>query len=87
MGFTSVNELIDLVKKYIHKEESISLIKKAFDRANELHNGQFRKSGEPYIIHPLNVACILTELHTGPATICAGLLHDVVEDTPLSLED
>jgi len=87
MGFTSVNELIDLVRRYIHKEESVALIKRAFDRANELHNGQLRKSGEPYIIHPLNVACILTELHAGPATICAGLLHDVVEDTPLTYED
>ena len=87
MEYKKFEDLMFLVNTYIHKEESINLITKAYNRAAELHNGQFRKSGEPYIIHPLNVACILAELHVGPDTICAGLLHDVVEDTSISKEE
>ncbi len=75
------DNLYQITKDYIHKEDSQVLIKKAYDVAYELHKGQYRKSGEAYIIHPLNVAVILAELHAGPATICAGLLHDTVEDT------
>ena len=84
---TTYEELEKIFSTYIHKEESVNLIKKAYDTAKRLHDGQMRKSGEPYIIHPLNVACILAELHVGPATICAGLLHDVVEDTQATKED
>ena len=84
---TSFDDLEQRFSTYIHKEESVKLIKKAYDTAFNLHQGQLRKSGEPYIIHPLNVACILAELHVGPATICAGLLHDVVEDTQETKED
>ena len=87
MTATTYEELEKIFSEYIHKEESVNLIKKAYDTAERLHNGQMRKSGEPYIIHPLNVACILAELHVGPATICAGLLHDVVEDTAATKED
>lgn len=87
MGYTKLSELLELTGKYIHKEESIELITRAYNRAYELHNGQFRKSGEPYIIHPLNVSCILATLKVGPQTICAGLLHDVVEDTPITKEE
>lgn len=81
------NDLYVIVKEYIHLEKELDLIKKAYDVAHKLHEGQYRKSGEAYIIHPLNVACILAELHVGPATICAGLLHDTVEDTPETRED
>ncbi len=84
---TTYEELEKIFSKYIRKPESKALIRKAWDVAESLHNGQLRKSGEPYIIHPLNVACILAELHVGPATICAGLLHDVVEDTQATKED
>ena len=80
----------DLYKRtslYLKSEASQSLIKKAYDLAYGLHEGQFRKSGEAYIIHPVCVACRLAELHVGPATICAGLLHDVVEDTNYTYED
>ena len=59
---------------------------KAFDTANRLHDGQFRKSGEPYIIHPVNVAYILAEMGMDDATIVGGLLHDVVEDTDYTRE-
>lgn len=85
--YKTFDDLLKLVEKYIHKPETLELIKKAYDKAAFLHKDQYRKSGEPYIIHPLNVACILAELHVGPDTIVAGLLHDTVEDTNYSLED
>ena len=59
----------------------IDLVKKAFYFASEAHKDQKRLSGEPYIIHPVSVACILAELGMDTDTIVAGLLHDVVEDT------
>ena len=87
MNYTNINELLMLASRYIHKEESLNLINSAYEFAAMHHQGQLRKSGEPYIIHPLNVACILTSINTGPATICAGLLHDVVEDTDVELSE
>ncbi len=87
MSYTEYDDLYKLTSTYIHKESDQNAIRKAYDLAVKFHNGQLRKSGEPYIIHPLNVACILTELHVGPATIIAALLHDVVEDTDCTNED
>ena len=81
------NRLLSHVTTYIHKESDLNLIKKAFDYASAKHCNQFRKTGEPYIIHPLEVTIILADLHVGPDTICAGLLHDVVEDTDTTLDD
>lgn len=81
------NRLKEKLNVYIHKEKDLKLIEKAFLYAKDKHSTQFRKSGEPYIIHPLEVSIILAELHAGPNTICAGLLHDVVEDTDTTLED
>lgn len=81
------NRLLSHVTTYIHKESDLNLIKKAFDYASAKHCNQFRKTGEPYIIHPLEVTIILADLHVGPDTICAGLLHDVVEDTDTTLND
>lgn len=75
------------IETYIHKEDDLNLIKKAYEYALKKHTGQFRKSGEPYIIHPIAVATILAGLNCGPNTLCAGLLHDVVEDTETSLDD
>ena len=75
--------LVQRVKKY-HPSGDISLIEKAFNIASEAHKSQFRKSGEPYIIHPLSVAMILAELELDKETIVAGILHDVVEDTVLT---
>ena len=86
MTYSNLDDLLSLTKEYIHNEDSTNKIIRAFNVANKMHEGQFRKSGEPYIIHPLNVACILASLHVGPDTICAGLLHDVVEDTEMSLD-
>ena len=73
-------ELIVRVRKY-HPSADISLIRNAYRVASEAHKGQARKSGEPYIIHPLYVAIILADLEMDKETIVAGLLHDVVEDT------
>ena len=87
MTYTTLDDLMSFVKVYIHNEDSIKKITHAYDVAYKCHDGQFRKSGEPYIIHPLNVACILASLHVGPDTICAGLLHDVVEDTDMTKEE
>ena len=70
----------------INSKYDTELIGKAFDTANRLHDGQFRKSGEPYIIHPVNVAYILAEMGMDDATIVGGLLHDVVEDTEYTRE-
>lgn len=79
-------ELIDSVRKY-HPSTDISMIDKAFQIANNAHKGQVRKSGEPYIIHPLCVAIILADLELDKETIVAGLLHDVVEDTVMTSEE
>ena len=80
------DELIAAVKKY-HPSADISMIEKAYKIANEAHKGQVRKSGEPYIIHPLCVAIILADLELDKETIVAGILHDVVEDTVMSNEE
>ncbi|MBQ2803534.1 MAG: bifunctional (p)ppGpp synthetase/guanosine-3',5'-bis(diphosphate) 3'-pyrophosphohydrolase [Lachnospiraceae bacterium] len=79
-------ELIKRVRKY-HPSDDISMIAKAYKVAETAHKEQFRKSGEPYIVHPLNVAIILAELELDKETIVAGLLHDVVEDTIMTDED
>ena len=65
----------------------VERIGKAFDVAEKMHEGQLRKSGEPYLIHPIAVAQILAELGMDEVTIMGGLLHDVVEDTPYTEED
>ena len=78
--------LINRVRKY-HPSADISMIEKAYNLAKEAHNGQVRKSGEPYIIHPLWVGIILADLEMDKETIVAGMLHDAVEDTDMTLED
>ncbi len=80
-------ELQDKIKDYIKDKEHLDIIKDAYEYANKSHKGQLRKSGEPYIVHPLDVALILGELHTDPVTLVAGLLHDVIEDTETSYDD
>ena len=68
-------------------KDAISMIEKAYRVAEEAHEGQRRKSGEPYIVHPLCVSIILADLEMDKETIAAGLLHDVVEDTIMTNED
>ena len=79
-------DLINRVQKY-HPSDDISIIEKAYKVAYEAHKNQLRKSGEPYIVHPLCVAIILADLQLDKESIVAGLLHDVVEDTIMTDED
>ena len=79
-------ELIERIRKY-HPNTDITMIEKAYHIAYTAHEGQCRKSGEPYIIHPLCVAIILADLEMDKETIVAGLLHDVVEDTVMTIEE
>ena len=78
--------LIEKVQKY-HPNTDITMIEKAYQVASKAHEGQFRKSGEPYIMHPLCVAIILAELELDKETIAAGILHDVIEDTVMTTEE
>ena len=80
-------EVLEEAKKYIHKPENIDLITRAYLFAKEQHEGQFRKSGEPYIIHAVQVGYTLALLRTGPKTVAAGFLHDTVEDCDVETED
>ena len=75
------------VRSYIDDKEERKLIEKAYEYAKEKHFGVKRMTGEPYIEHPLNVAYILSEVEADCATICAGLLHDVLEDTEVTKEE
>ena len=79
-------KLISMVKKY-HPSDDVHLIEKAYKIAYKAHDGQKRKSGEPYIIHPVCVCIILAELELDKETIVAGMLHDVVEDTIMTSEE
>ena len=79
-------ELISRILTY-HPSADITMIEKAYKVADAAHKGQLRKSGEPYIMHPLNVAIILAELELDKETIVAGILHDVVEDTVMTSEE
>ena len=79
-------QLINTIRAY-HPSTDISMVEKAYRLAENAHREQKRKSGEPYIIHPLCVAIILAELELDKETIVAGLLHDVVEDTEMSLQE
>lgn len=81
------NEVEEVFFTYIHDEKSRTLVRQAYEFASKKHENQFRKSGEPYIHHLIEVCYILAELRVGPATLCAGLLHDVVEDTNTSVEE
>ena len=76
----TIENILDAVKSYSPKAD-LDLIRRAYELARKAHAGQTRVSGEAYIIHPLHVAQILTQLHLDDATISAALLHDVVEDT------
>ncbi|MDR3190712.1 MAG: bifunctional (p)ppGpp synthetase/guanosine-3',5'-bis(diphosphate) 3'-pyrophosphohydrolase [Lactobacillaceae bacterium] len=79
-------EVHEIYASYMN-DEHIKKVDYAFEYANRLHNDQKRKSGEPYIVHPIQVAGILADLHMDPATVISGYLHDVVEDTDSTLED
>ncbi len=80
------DKLIKKIRSY-HPSDNLEMVDKAYNFAKKAHEHQFRKSGEPYIIHPLEVACNLADLELDIESIVAGLLHDVVEDTEYTLED
>lgn len=82
----SREEFLQTIADYNPKYD-LELIGRAYDKAKEMHEGQLRKSGEPYLIHPLAVAEILADLGMDEDTIVAGLMHDVVEDTPYTSEE
>ena len=82
----TIDDILDKMKKN-NKKSDLKLIKRAYDFAKEKHGDQLRKSGEPYIIHPVQVAYILANLELDDATICAALLHDVAEDTEVTIQD
>lgn len=81
-----LDRLIDAIKKY-NKNPNVELIQKAYDLAKDKHKDQVRNSGEPYIVHPVEVSIILASLEMDDETICAGLMHDVLEDTDYSKEE
>lgn len=76
----------NIVASYMNADH-VKLVESAYHFSETAHNGQLRQSGEPYIIHPIQVAGILANLHMDPETVCAGYLHDIVEDTGVVLED
>lgn len=82
----TIEDVIAKASEYLKKQKNLDLIMDAYIFAKEKHEGQFRKSKDPYIQHPLEVAYMLAELHSSPTTIAAGLLHDVLEDTDVSKE-
>lgn len=85
MNNITLQDLLEKLKEY--NPDEIEIVKKAYNYADNLHSGQMRQSGEPYISHPLNVAYILAEMYADRDTICAGLLHDTLEDTNITKED
>ena len=82
----SAQDLVGRLRSY-HPNADAGLIERAYGFAERAHNGQKRKSGDPYFVHPTNVASIITELKLDAASVCAGLLHDCVEDTLATVED
>ncbi|ASF29584.1 MULTISPECIES: GTP diphosphokinase [Bacillus amyloliquefaciens group] len=82
----TAEQVIDKARTYL-PEEQIAFVEKAYLYAQDAHREQYRKSGEPYIIHPIQVAGILVDLEMDPSTIAGGFLHDVVEDTDVTLDD
>lgn len=82
----TVDDCLEKINAYL-SDEQMAIVRKAYDFAEKAHQHQFRKSGEPYIIHPIQVVGILAELKMDTATLAAGFLHDVVEDTDISLEE
>src|SRR5205814_9376215 len=82
----TLTHLTDRVRAY-QPSADVGLIEKAYDYGERAHRGQTRKSGDPYFSHPTSVAGIITELRLDTASVCAGLLHDVVEDTLATTKD
>ena len=82
----NLDTLLARIRRY-HKADDLQIVEKAYNYAAEKHKDQFRKSGEPYFTHPIHVAHIIADLELDPQSICAALLHDVVEDTDATYDD
>ena len=85
MNNITIEDLIEVIKSY--NKEEMDIVRRTYEFAKELHKGQKRQSGDDYIMHPLNVAYILAEMHADRDTVCAGLLHDTLEDTHVTKEE
>lgn len=85
MNNITLDDLLKLIKSY--NAEELDRVKKAYEYASLMHKGQVRQSGEDYIVHPLNVTYILASMHADGATLCAGILHDTLEDTVATTDD
>lgn len=83
----TLNDLIDKARVYIKSEDDIKLIEKAYEFASKAHAGQLRLTGDEYVLHPLNVALILTEVYADSQTLATALLHDVINFTNTTLEE
>ena len=83
----TIDDLINKAKTYITKQEDLDLIKKAYLYASKAHSGQLRLTGDEYILHPLNVAYILTEVYADSQTLSTALLHDVINFSNVTLDD
>src|SRR3954449_10221271 len=83
---TKFRDLLNLVREY-RPNDDLDIIQRAYDFSLQHHSGQTRASGEPYVVHPLEVALVLAEMKLDSTAIAAGLLHDAVEDTPVTTED
>lgn len=82
----TIEDVLEVCKSYLN-EKNVDMINRAYLLAKEKHEGQLRKSGDPYIQHPIEVAYMLASLHTSPATVASGFLHDILEDTDTSREE
>ena len=85
MSEITIEKLMRKIKSY--NPDAAPAVRKAYEYAKQLHEGQYRQSGEPYISHPLNVTYILAELHADCDTLCSGMLHDTLEDTTATKEE
>ena len=83
----TIETLIEKASSYITDKDDLNKIREVYEYAKEKHQGQYRKSGEEYISHPLATAIILTTVYADTPSICAGLLHDVIEDCDTSKEE
>ncbi|MDT8861535.1 bifunctional (p)ppGpp synthetase/guanosine-3',5'-bis(diphosphate) 3'-pyrophosphohydrolase [Alkalihalobacillus sp. MEB130] len=82
----TIDQVLEKASRYLNKDD-VAFLRKAYEYAEQAHEGQYRKSGEPYILHPIQVAGIIVELELDPNTVAAAFLHDVVEDTDVTVED
>ncbi len=86
LTLTKFRELMKRIEEN-RPQDDLSIVKKAYDYSLKYHEGQMRASGEPYLVHPLEVALVLAEMKMDPVAIAAGLLHDSVEDTSVTIVD